>query len=126
MTALLAFLLFVQQPESLKVLSVLASSLSEGNPAGAVGALDKNMPAYSTLSNNIYALTSQADLTCSIDPVEQNGDQVEVDWFLMVRSKQENGPTERRQQNVKVTVSKIGKGWKITAISPVSILDPPK
>jgi hypothetical protein len=126
MTALLAFLLLVQQqPESLKVLSMLASSLSEGNAAGAVSVLDKNMPGYQKLSDNIFALTSQADLSCSIDPVEQNGDQLEVEWFLLVRSKEENGPTERRQMNVKVTVGKVGKSWKITGLAPASILDPP-
>lgn len=124
MTAILALVLLLQ-PE-LKVISALASSLSEGNPAGAMDAFDKSMPGYETLSNNIYALAAQADLSCSIDPVEQNGNEIEVDWFLLIRSKQDEGPTERRQVTVKLTVAKVGKNWKITAIKPPSILDPPK
>jgi len=119
-----AFLL-QQQPPALKALSDLASSLSEGNPAGAMSAFDKSLPNYQTISNNIYAMTSQADITCSIDPVDQNGNDVEVDWFLMLRSKEDQGPTERRQMTVKLTVVKAGKSYKITAINPATILDPP-
>ncbi len=120
-----AFLL-QQQPPALKTISDLASSLSEGNPAGAMSTFDKSIPNYQTISNNIYALTAQADISCSIDPVDQNGNEVEVDWFLMLQSKEEHGTTERRQMTVKLTIVKAGKNYKITAITPASILDPPK
>jgi hypothetical protein len=124
---LFALLLFAQQdPAPLKILSTLATALSEGNAAAAMAVFDKNMADYQTISTNIGALTSQADLTCSIDPVEQINDEVEVDWFLMIRSKEENGPTERRQVRVKITTIQVDKAWKIKAIRPITILNPPE
>lgn len=124
--AILALLSFAQESGPLKVLSALASSLSEGNPAAAMAAFDKGMTDYQAVSTNIYTLTSQADLTCSIDAIEQTGNQVEVDWFLMVRSKQETGPTERRQVKVKISFIQTGKEWKIRSINPLTVLDLPK
>jgi hypothetical protein len=123
--AILVLASLIQQPSQLKLISTLASSLSEGNPAAAMAAFDKSAPGYESISANIYALTSQADLTCSIDAIEQNGNEVEADWFLMVRSKQESGPTERRQVKVKITFVQVGKDWKIKALDPRTILDPP-
>jgi hypothetical protein len=124
---LFTLLIFAQQdPAPLKILSTLASALSEGNAVAAMAVFDKNMPDYQTISTNIGALTSQADLTCSIDPVEQINDEVEVDWFLMIRSKEENGPTERRQVRVKITTVRVKNTWKIKAISPITILNPPE
>jgi hypothetical protein len=124
--AILVLASLIQQPSQLKLISTLASSLSEGNPAAAMATFEKSAPGYESISANIYALTSQADLTCSIDAIEQNGNEVEADWFLMVRSKQESGPTERRQVKVKITFVQVGKDWKIRAIDPRSILDPPQ
>lgn len=127
MVALFLLFSFAQQdPAPLKILSTLASALSEGNATAAMAVFDKNMPGYQTISTNIGALTSQADLTCSIDPVEQINDEVEVDWFLMIRSKEENGPTERRQVRVKITTTQVNKAWKIKSISPITILNPPE
>jgi hypothetical protein len=127
MIALVALLLFAPpQPPELKVLADLANYLSEGNAPGAMDAFDKSIPNYQTISDNVFALVAQADISCTIDPVEQNGSVFEVDWFLKLNSKADHGPTERRQQTVKLTIVKMGKKWKITAIDPATILDPPK
>jgi hypothetical protein len=126
MIALMAMMLFAATTPELKVISDLANYLSEGNGPGAIDAFDKSMPNYQTLSDNIFAMVAQADISCTIDPIEQKGNVIEVDWFLKLNSKADEGPTERRQMNVKVTINKVGKKWKITAIDPQSILDPPK
>jgi hypothetical protein len=123
--AIVALMSLVQEPASLKVLSDLASALSEGNPAAAMAAFDRSMPGYETLSANIYALTNQADLTCVIDPIEKNGEEIDADWFLMIRSKEENGPTERRQVKVKITLIQTPKGWRIKGLTPLTVLDLP-
>ena len=122
---ILALTALLQEPNSLKVLSSLATALSEGNPVAAMTAFDRNMPGYETLSANIYALTNQADLTCVIDPIEKNGEEIDADWFLMIRSKEENGPTERRQVKVKITLIQTPKGWKIKTLTPVTVLELP-
>ena len=127
MMALIALLLMLgPQPPEFKVIADLANYLSQGNAPGAMDAFDKSTPGYQTLSNNIFAMVAQADISCTIDPVEQNGNVIEVDWFLKLNSKADEGPTEQRQRTVKLTILKVGKKWKITAIDPPSILDPPK
>jgi hypothetical protein len=122
---MVAMAAFAQESASLKVLSTLAAALSEGNPAAAMATFDRSMPGYEALSANIYALTSQADLTCVIDPIEKNGEEIEADWFLLVRSKQESGPTERRQVKVKISLIQTSKGWRITGLTPITVLDLP-
>ena len=124
MIALLALLLMA--PPEFQVIADLANYLSQGNAPGAMDAFDKSIPNYQTLENNVFALVAQADLSCTIDPIEQKGNVIEVDWFLKLNSKADEGPTERRQQTIKLTIVKVGKKWKITAMDPVSILDPPK
>jgi hypothetical protein len=127
MIALLILFLFAPaQPPEFKVIADLANYLSEGNGPGAMDAFDKSMPDYQKFSDNVFAMVSQADVTCTIDPVEQKGNVIEVDWFLKLNSKSEEGPTERRQMTVKLTIEKVGKKWKIKAIDPPTILDPPK
>jgi hypothetical protein len=132
MTAFLTLLVFApalfapaQQPPEFKVIADLANYLSEGNAPGAMEAFDKSIPNYQTISNNIFALVSQADVSCTIDPVEQNGSEIEVDWFMKLNSKADQGPTERRQMTVKLTIEKVGKRYRIKAIDPPSILAPP-
>ena len=125
MIALLLLLFAPAQPPELKVIADLANYLSQGNAPGAMEAFDKSIPNYETLSNNVFAMVNQADISCSIDPVEQKGNVIEVDWFLKLNSKADEGPTERRQMTVRLTVEKVGKRWKIKGIDPPSILDPP-
>jgi hypothetical protein len=124
MIALLALLLIA--PPEFKVIADLANYLSQGNAPGAMEAFDRNMPGYQKLADNIFAMTAQADISCTIDPIEQTGKVIEVDWFLKLNSKAEQGPTERRQQTVKITIEKIGKSFKIINIEPLSILGPPR
>jgi hypothetical protein len=127
MIALLVLMLLAPSapPPEFQAIADLANYLSEGNGPGAMDAFDKNMPGYETISNHVFAMVSQADISCTIDPVEQKGHVVEVDWFLKLNAKSEQGPTERRQMSVKLTIEKVGKKWKITAIEPAAILEPP-
>src|ERR1700730_3461166 len=98
MNFLLALFLLAapSQPPEFKVIVDLANYLSQGNAPGAMDAFDNTMPNYQTISNNVFAMVSQADVTCTIDPLEQNGNVFEVDWFLKLNSKADQGPTERR------------------------------
>jgi hypothetical protein len=124
MIPLLALLLFA--PPELQVIADLANYLSQGNAPGAVDSFDKSMPGYQAIANNIFAMVAQADVSCTIDPVEQKGSVIEVEWFLKLNSKADEGPTERRQMNVKITVGRVGKRWKIIGIDVPQILAPPK
>lgn len=114
------------QPPEFQVITDLANYLTQGNGPGAMDAFDKSIPNYQTISDNVFALISQADITCTIDPVEQKGNVIEVDWFMKLNAKADEGPTERRQMTVKLTIEKVGKRFRIKAIDPPTILDPPK
>lgn len=116
------------KPPIYALLSSLASYLSDGNAPGAMSAFAKSIPHYQIVETNVGALTAQADMICDIELLEESGDEIaraaQTHWFLQIKSKQENGPTERREQDVKLTFAKQGKSWKITSIEPASILDP--
>lgn len=127
-TALLA----LQDPDPCRAcepLSIMASALSAGDPAKFLGQLDKKTPGYSDLEINVNALTNQDEILCSIDVLRESATddriEAEVDWYLQLRSRSETGPLERRRMIVKIIEEKQKHGgWKITSLSPLSILDP--
>ena len=116
------------KPPIYELLSRLASYFSDGNAAGVMTAFSKSMPRYAAIETNVGALTAQTDILCDIELLEESGDEqaraAEVTWFLEIKSKESNGPTERREKDVKLTFRKEGKNWKIVSLEPASILDP--
>ena len=114
----------------LPVIAKLASSLSQNDGTTAMEAFDSHMKDYGTIESNIDALVNQADVLCAIDVIEDNATPsadvrtLDVDWYMTLKSQAEVGPTERRRERVTVQITKIRGKWKITALSPLSILDP--
>ncbi|MDQ6679184.1 MAG: hypothetical protein M3Z09_18030 [Acidobacteriota bacterium] len=119
-----------EKPPTLELLTSLAAHLSAGNQPGALETFAKKMPGYQDLAANIGALTAQYDILCVIEIRDESGDglqrMAETEWFLELHSKEENGPTERRQQVVRISTEKLDGKWRITGFIPRSILDPPK
>lgn len=118
------------KPPTYALLGSLASYLSDGNATGALSAFSKNIDRYGSLQANINALTAQFDILCSIEVLEESGDDqhrtADAEWYFELHSKEESGPTERRQKTVKISFAKEGKSWKITGIEPRSILEVPR
>ncbi len=114
----------------LSVLTGMASSLSEGNPAGFLKYLDRGIGRYADIESNVNALTAQCEIVCSIEVLTEkldgDRDALELDWFLQLRSKAEDGPLERRRELVKTDLRKIGKHWKVATLDPISVLRPLK
>ena len=112
------------------VLTSMASSLSEGNPAGFLKYLDHGMATYSRIEANVNSLTSQCEIVCSLDVLTEqlDGDKdlVDLDWFMQLRSKAEDGPLERRRELVKAELRKQGKHWKVVSLEPNEVLAPLK
>ena len=112
--------------------SKLASYLSDGEPVGALEAFDKKMPGYSAVAADIQAMAAQSEVLCSIDVVQDKEaaddsssvHHLDLDWYMMLKSRADEGLVERRRQRVAVTLEKEGRGWRITAISPEQILAP--
>jgi len=120
--------------------SKLAAYLSDGESVGVLEAFDKNMPRYGSIAEKIQALSAQTDVLCSIDVVEDKEadddasdiHHLDLDWYMMVKSKTDSSLVERRRQRVAVTFQrfqvKSGKNaagvWRITSLSPEEILAP--
>jgi hypothetical protein len=113
---------FAAAPETpFSTLSRLASYLSEGNAPGAISLFEPQMKGYGDLERNIEALASQTEVTCAIDVVsdEEAGGvhKLDLDWIVNLSS------GERRRERVQVEMRQTGGKWKITSMSPLSILD---
>jgi hypothetical protein len=117
-------------------ISRLASYLSDGETIGALEAFDKGMKGYGVIAENIAALSAQTEVLCSIDVVsDKEADQpdasvhhLDLDWYMMLKSRADTALIERRRQRVAVTLQrfddKTGRVWRITSLSPEQILAP--
>lgn len=118
----------------------LASFLTAGDTVGALEAFDKNMKGYAAMVEDMGALAAQTEVLCSIDVVEDKeaSDEtsdihhLDLDWYMMVKSRADAGLVERRRRRVTVTFERhyVRSGrnyvgvWRITALSPEQILAP--
>jgi len=114
--------------EVLDLFTNLAGSLSAGNAVDFLSKFDKKMPGYGKLSQNVTALTRQADIESFVDLVRNEGDdqkrEVEANWKMRLKVGNDATATPGRQQVLKCRVEKQGKNWKITALEPVDFFAP--
>lgn len=86
------------------------------------------MPGYDNLSASVKALLGQAEVTSSLDVLRDEGDDqhrtVELDWYMELKSKQPNGPLERRRKTVRCKVDRQGKNWRIVSFDPPDVFAP--
>ncbi len=98
------------------------------------------MQRYGAIAEKIQALSAQTEVLCSIDVVEDKEadndasdvHHLDLDWYMMVKSKTDTSLVERRRQRVAVTFQKFqvksGRNsvgvWRITSLSPEEILAP--
>ncbi|HET9318893.1 MAG TPA: hypothetical protein VFO27_03930 [Bryobacteraceae bacterium] len=115
--------------EILDLITELASALSEGNGLAFLDHIDRAMPDYQKLEQNILALTEQNEVSAGIDILKQEGDDrtqtVELDWLLQIRSREDSGPIERRRETVKCRAERKKKNWKIVSLEPIALFAPP-
>ena len=128
LAALAAPLFADTRQEIIDLFTTMASALSEGNGLAFLDHVDHAMPDYGKLEKYILALAAQNEVMSSIDVLKEEGDgqtrTAELDWFLQIRSREQNGPLERRRQIVKCRLERQKK-WKVMAIEPVSFFAPP-
>jgi hypothetical protein len=107
----------------------MASGLSEGNAGQFLRAFDPSMKGYSEFARNVRALLEQWDVLSAVDVTTESGDEarreVTLDWMLQISNKQDTLRIERRQETVKCQLAKKGK-WRIVALDPMILFDPPK
>jgi hypothetical protein len=109
-------------------LANLATALSENDSDSALEAFDPQMKGFTDIERNIEAMTAQADVSCSIDVVtdmEEGGvHKLDLDWYMQLKSITDESRLERRRERVQVEMRQIKGKWKISSLTPVSILDP--
>ena len=106
----------------------IAAALSQNDPDGALEFFDPKLPSYAEIEQKVEALTAQDDISCAIDVVTDTGmegmHRLDLDWFMQLKSQGGSGQVERRRERVQVEMRQIKGVWKITSISPISILNP--
>jgi hypothetical protein len=114
----------------LDLFASMAAALTEVNVARFMDACDKSMPDYDKLKSGVSALTNQGDLTSSIEPLKDDGDDsartVDLDWYLQVRSLVPDGPILNRREVIHCELRKEGKRWKIVSLKPIEFFAPAK
>jgi hypothetical protein len=105
------------------VFAAMAAALSDTNVPEFMGAFDKDMPGYGKLKTDVTALMTQADISSSIEPIKDEGDdnarKMDLDWFLQVRSLSQAGPIVTRREIIHAELRKQGKHWKIVSLQPM-------
>ena len=109
----------------LDVLAQFTSSLSEGNPSGAIEMLDTSQPGVAGLAKQLRDLSAVGEISSLVDPLEwPNQLTVVLDWLLEIRSSELNGGLKRKQEKVTCRFVKKGKKWKIASLEPVGLFLP--
>jgi hypothetical protein len=110
----------------------LATYISGGDATSALETFDKSLTNYGTISEDLAALSTEADVLCAIDVVaDKEADDeasdihhLDLDWYMRLTSRADPGLTEPRRTRVEVTIQRFKTKWRITALSPVTILAP--
>jgi hypothetical protein len=124
----------------MEVVTSMAGALAEvadtragvvrGNVPKFMAAISKDMPDYDTLKSNVTALVNEGEISSSIQPVSEDGDDrartIELDWAMEVRSLEQDGPIVQRREVVHCELRKENKHWKIVAIKPLDFFGPAK
>jgi hypothetical protein len=104
------------------------SGLSAGKPELFLEAFDSSAAEFEKLRAEVIALTSQAELSCSIEVLSNQGDDVmrslTLDWILRIDRKDGNPGSARRQKTVKCQIRKNGKKWRIVSFDPLDLFTP--
>ena len=129
-TIVVACLFADTHADIIDVFTAMAAALSDTNVPEFMGAFDKNMPGYGKLKTDVTALMTQADISSSIEPIKDEGDdaahKMDLDWFLQVRSLSQAGPMVTRREIIHCELRKQGKHWKIVSLQPMEFFAPAK
>src|SRR3984957_7172328 len=125
---LFSFLAVAAEQTPFAAIAELATALGENDPDGVLRYFDSQMKDYGAIEADVEALAAQADISCAIDIVkddESNGvHKLDLDWFMELKSQGASPQGERRRERVQIEMREVKGKWKITALSPLTILGP--
>lgn len=108
----------------------MASALSDDNTAQFVKAFDRNFAGESRLETQITALLANSEVASSVELLKDDGDErrrdIEVDWYLELRSRIRGVPLVQRRAVITCQIEKQGKHWKVTSMKPTEFFDAAK
>ena len=119
------------------VVTSMAGALSEtgdravtrtANVSKFMSVVSKDMPDRETLENNVTALVNNAEVSSSIEPLTEDGDEharkIDLDWLLEIRSLEQDGPLVRRREIVHCELLKEKNHWKVVGLKPIDFFAP--
>ena len=129
--SLLACLAFADtHADVVDLIASMANALTEENPDGFMKSIDRNMPEYDDLRARVSALVQTSEITNSIEPLKDEGDEakrtVDLDWYMELRSRAPGGPLVQRREVIHCVVEKQGRHWRVTSIKPLDFFNAPK
>ena len=116
--------------EVVDLFASMTAALTEDPPnaAGFMKAFDRKLPEYDELNRQVKALLLDSEVESSVDFVTEEGNAgkrtVDLDWYMVLRSRQPGGPSRNRREIIHCEMIKEGKRWRITSITPISIFKP--
>jgi hypothetical protein len=106
-----------------------ASALSAGEPERFLEAFDHSMPDFEKLRYLVVGLTSQTDVSCSIEIQSNEGDDalraLTLDWILRADKKGASAGSTHREKTVRCQLKRTGKKWRIVSFEPLDLFAPP-
>jgi len=117
------------QAEALDVIGSMTAALSDNDAPGFLREFDKSMAGYDRLERSVPALLDQGAVTCSVQPLTNDGDDakrtLDLDWYMEIRNADDDAaPVIRRREVVHVRMEKHARHWRITSLDPISFFDP--
>jgi hypothetical protein len=107
----------------LEIFAPLASALSDGDALAFMRPIDKSMPDRAKLSDNVNALIAESTVTSSVELIRIEGDKVELDWSMQIKTRGATGVSAQREQTV---TARISSKKRILEIGPIEFFGPSK
>ena len=89
---------------------------------------DHDMPDYHQIEQDVVAIANDNWVSCSIEILTNSGSETaqnaDLDWYMVLKSQQDENLIERRRTKVVLKMEKRGKKWIVTSFQPTAIFAP--
>ncbi len=127
LTAAASGLLADQSAEVRSRLSEIATSLTAGDPAGAMAPFSKSFPNYQRLREDFSGLTNAFSIVNEVDVIDEADSKAEsvvtVNWAITLTNPQNKFNTQHSAE-IHVRFIREKGNLKIVEFSPIAIFDP--